>query len=57
MGGVDWLLLALITTHENGTVRKLSTVNQQVSTTRALSSVGNHTEVTCCASVSSLSNY
>ena len=42
MGGADWLLpvfLHVATMHENGTVRKLLTVHQQVSTTR--------TEVTC----------
>ena len=39
MGGADWLLpvfLHVATMHENVTVRKLLTVRQQVSTTRAL---------------------
>jgi len=43
MGGADWLPLALYvpTTRENGAVGKLLTMYPQVSTTRALSSVGN----------------
>ena len=34
------------TTHENGAVGKLSTLGQQVSTTRALPSIRNRVEVT-----------